>query len=356
MEHHEISEFILNIGKKIEEVSGAKLNFREEGTVPKEEWVPQKELVPGSLMLLRTAEQTQNVDVVRLKRFDPYFSNKDREIACRVPGCSEIEKFVQESHSQKKFEDVKRDLFLCEAHHEKLRRLVSKHCAEENVIVDISSFKKDDFKGYTSLISALEKAYMHLKSKWWRKSNDFLLAEFFLNTRNFLIIANALLNPNEDNTTTVLGPYLTTLLEVLEDPVKLRNGIVLSEAVVCIVFYGYRITYEWIRIPVENPGAKFGAGLGIAFALLVFNIFNFSFGKQVGHSLGFFTAGGLIGSSLYNWSLGPRFFQEQNHRLSEQLLLGNVSRAMSPNGESRQELNVQADPAGNVSLPVPVEH
>ncbi len=156
MEHHEISDFILKVGKKIEEVSGAKLNFHKEGTVPKEEWVPQKELVPGSLMLLRTAEQTQNMDVVRLKRFDPYFSNKDREIACRVPGCSETEKFVQESHSQEKFEEVKRDLFLCEAHHEKLTRLVSKRCAEESVIVDIASFKKDDFKGYTSLISALD--------------------------------------------------------------------------------------------------------------------------------------------------------------------------------------------------------
>ena len=354
MEHQEISEFILNVGKKIEEVSGAKLNFPQEGTVPKEELVPQKELVPGSPIILRTAEQTQNMDVVR--RFDPYFSNKDREIACRVPGCSETEKFVQESHSQEKFEDVKRDLFLCEAHHEKLTCLVSKRCAEENVVVDISSFKKDDFKGYTSLISALDKAFMHLKSKWWRdNTNNALLAEIFLNTRNFLIITNALLNPNRANRKTVLGPLLTTFLKVLEHPERLLNGIILLSEVIVILCIVYGITYEWIHVPLANPGAKIGAGLSLAFVLLVSKAFNFSFERKVELYIGCLFAGALIGSGIYDWPLGPRFLQERNDRLSQrsQQSVLELIRAISSNGADRQVFNVQGDPNGNVSLNVP---
>ena len=262
-------DFIRRIARKIEEVSGEEPIFFPK-TLPKEVWFSSDDLARErgtGPIVLRTAEQTKNMEIVELKRFDPYFLNKDVEIFCCKPGCSVTRKFVHERETQEKSEKVKRDSFLCKAHCEELMSRVLECCTEENVTVDVDGLKKDDFTDYTSLISVLEKAIFHLKSKWLRSGNDFLFEEIFLNTRNYLIIANALINSDESNTATVLGPYLTVLLKVFEDPNKLKSGLELLMTIMVAILFTYGITYNWIHIPSENRGAKIGAVVGFLSAL-----------------------------------------------------------------------------------------
>ena len=271
-------DFIRRIAKKIEEVSGEEPNFTPKSTLPKEVWFSSDDLARErgtDPIVLRTAEQTKNMETVELKQFDPYFLNKDVGIFCRKPGCSETRKFVHECETQEKSEKVKRDSFLCKAHCEEFMSRVFKCCTKENVAVDVEDLKKDDFADYTSLIGILEKAIFHLKSKWLRSGNDFLFEEIFLNTRNFLLIANALINSDESNTANVLGPYLTVLLKVLEDPNKIKSGLELLMTLMVRILFTYGITYNWIHIPSGNPSAKIGAGVGILSALFVLKIFHF---------------------------------------------------------------------------------
>ena len=342
------SDFIRGIAKRIENVIGTNLDVSLESTVPKEVWFSQAELIRGQITL-RTAEQTENMDVVQLKQFDPYFHNKDHKITCRVPGCLATRKFGSEAKS----EMVKRDLFLCKTHREQLMNLVSKRCAEEGVIVDIANFKMTDFKGYTSLIGVLEKALVHLKLKWWRKNaHDFHLAEMLLNTRNFLIITNAVLNPAEVNLNATLGPYLTIFIKALENPKNLQNWLMLLSAVTLIILMFYAITYEWIHIPFENPGARIGAGVAIGFAFLVSRIFNFSFEEKVEFYIVCLVAGGLIGGGLFSRNLDPRLVQQRNDRLSlrtQQFLLALLDRFAALQQRQRA-FNFPADSSGNISL------
>ena len=231
-------DFIRRIARKIEEVSGEEPIFLPK-TLPKEVWFSSDDLARErgtGPIVLRTAEQTKNMETIELKQFDPYFLNKDAEIFCCKPGCSVTRKFVHERETQEKSEKVKRDSLLCKALCEELMSRVLEYCTKENVTVDVDGLM-DDFTDYTSLISVLEKAIFHLKSKWLRSGNDFLFEEIFLNTRNYLIIANALINSDESNTATVLGPYLTVLLKVLEDPNKLKSGLeLLMTLMVAILF------------------------------------------------------------------------------------------------------------------------
>ena len=266
------SDLVRAIAKNIEEVSGVKLDYSRESTIPKEVRLSQANKIRGNgtgLIVLRSAEETQNMDVVELKQFDPYFLNKDLEFSCRASGCSEMRKLFKQCENHEKSENVKRSLFLCKKHGENLFRNLSNRCAKEDITLDKESFKQNDLTGYTSLVGVLEKAFIHLQSKWWRGVNDFLLAEIFLNARNFLLITNALLNCNENDTAIILSSYLTILLKVLEDSTKLKNGHKFLVTVTCLILIEYGITYEWIHIPSENPSAKIGAGVVILSALFV---------------------------------------------------------------------------------------
>ena len=114
---------------------------------------------------------------------------------------------------------------------------------------------------------------MHLKSKRLTTSSatDSLLAEVFLNTRNFLIITNALLNPDNGNITTALSPCLLMLERflafALENPAMLPVGVMILRELVFAVLIFFGITYLWVSS--ANPGARVGLGVGIALAFLV---------------------------------------------------------------------------------------
>ena len=337
-----ISNFILDIGEKIEEVSDAKLNFSQEATVPEEKWISEKqEKMLLKSVQLRTEKQTQNLEVVKLKKFDPFWLEGNSEISCRALGCPQ----TTSRRSGKR--RTKQDLFLCEAHREKLTDRIWKCCAKQNVC--ITSFKNsNDFEGYTSLIGALEKAFMHLKSKrLTAATTGALLAEVFLNTRNFLIITNALLNPDEDNTTTVLGPYLTILASLLEDPVMFRNSIVLLPIAMCLVYQFYGIIYQWVHVPLENPAAKIGFGVGLLIVIVVVQVSDDVpfWLKSLFCCLSFPFAMSLIFSGTYDWNTDRNVIERMrvlNARIHGQFLA--VTRP------DISQFVPFADAAGNLSL------
>ena len=315
----EISDFILDIGKKIEEISGAKLNFPQEATVPKEEWIAEdpKVMTLGGISL-RTAEQTQNMDVVQLKKFDPCFLVEQPKIPCRVPKCPETTTVPSSSEEGR----IKRDLFLCKTHREELADRILKRCAQENVTVDVTSFKTGDFKGYTSLIAALEKAFMHLKSKRLTTSGttDSQLAEVFLNARNFLMITNSLLNPHENNVVIVLNACLKILSRLLEDSKNVENWRKLLGSVMMLVLGFYGIIYPWVMVSVENPGAKIGLGVGILF-FLVFALRL----DNVPISLKFILGGvlfpfamSLIVNGVYDWNADPHLIEQRRQHIAQE--------------------------------------
>ena len=342
-----LSKFIQSIAKKIEEVSGF---VSQKSMIPTEVRYLQVEPIQGKV-ILRTVEETQNMDVVQLRQFDPHFQNNDTEIPCQFPGCSETRKFVQECESQEKSKKIKRDLFLCKVHRKKLTSSVLKYCRNENVTLDGETFKENDFTGYTSLIGVLEKAFMHLQSKWWKSVNDFLLAEIFLNTRNFLLIANALLNPDEDNTATVLGPYLTALLKFLDDPKKVLSGVMLLMVVMWIILTFYSIAYDWIPLFTGTPGAKAGTAVGILSGLLAVKIFNFTPAEKVFFFLSIVVAGALFGGVL-NGGTDPCERQPGEGLKFARELFQDILSAVS-SGILRRTFHALGDSRANFSINIP---
>jgi hypothetical protein len=336
-----ISEFILDIGEKIEEVSGAKLNFSQQATVPEEKWIPetQEKMLLKSVQL-RTEKQTQNLEVVKLKKFDPCWLKANSEISCRVHGC------LQTTSRLSTKRRTKQDVFLCKAHRQELTDLISKCCAKENV----TSFQNsNDCEGYTSLIGALEKAFVHLKSKrLTATTTDALLAEVFLNTRNFLIITNALLNPDEDNTATAVGPYLTVFLRLLEDPIKLGKVLILLlGGVMNVVLTFYGIAYQWVNVPLENPGAKIGFGMGILFVTLlalVSDVVPFWL-KCLSCSFAPL-AMSLIGNGIYDWNADPPSIEERRKQMAQ-----NQTHFLKPvHHYFLHGFDAPADAAGNLNI------
>ena len=163
---------------------------------------------------LRTAAETQQDGITKLQQFNPsFFLVGKNAITCRAPGCNETTPRLKPSGD---LQHIKQDLFLCEIHRTKLANLVSKRCEEENIIVSVASYKHEDFDGYTYLIGELEKAFTHLVKKPHTlnmpqnsvyPNSNLVLAEVFLNARNFLTITHALLNPNGDNIGVVLPAW-----------------------------------------------------------------------------------------------------------------------------------------------------
>ena len=315
-ENMALSEFILNIGKEIEHKIGTNINFPQGTTPPSQEWITEGQLSQMKAINLRTAEQTQNGSGVNLRQFNPSFLIKEpSEIHCRIPGCSVTTRRRKPTRSS---ENIKQDLFLCDTHRAKLTNLVSKRCAQEDVIVNLASFKHEDFNGYTSLIGELEKAFMYLKKKTYLSATDSLLAEVYLNTRNFLFITNALLNPDEDNTTTVLAPCMTMFqrfLSCLKDTEFLQSIVTALREVMNMILLFFGVIYSWIFL--ANPGGRVGGGVGLLLAFVGAVAYAFPLAGIAATAVVGLIAGNLIGSGGYDWYREHRYIQMQQLMIQE---------------------------------------
>ena len=318
------SKLVKNLGVKIEQTSGAKLNFASEATVPVEDWIPGIEMARTKPINLRTAAQTQELGgITKLKQFNPSFFLEEHEILCRVPGCSVTTPRLKASSES---EHIKQDLFLCEVHQTKLANLVSKRCQEEDVFVSVASYNHDDFNGYTSLIGALEKAFMHLMKKpatlsvpqnRYYPNSNLVLAEVFLNARNFLTITNALLNPNVENRGVVLPGFLAMFNCIMDSlsksPIILNRLVTAFQEVIASICNFFGIIYAWVTL--GNPGAQFSGGMGLVIGAILGG-FAAPLMIPVGAALGFI-GGTLIGGGAYAWYRERQVIERQNQRMRE---------------------------------------
>ena len=320
-----LSKLVKSLGVKIEKRSGAKLNFASEATVPVEEWIPEIEMARTKAINLRTAAQTQELGgITKLQQFNPsFFLVEENEIFCRVPGCSTTTPRLKASSESN---PIKQDLFLCEVHRTKLADLVSKRCEEEDVFVNVASPNNDDFNGYTSLIGVLEKAFMHLIKKpatlsvpqnRHHPNSNLVLAEVFLNARNFLTITHALLNPNLENIRVYLPGFLALfncIMDSLNKPRIILNRLVTAfHEVIASACNFFGIIYAWVTL--GSPGEQFGGGVGLVIGAILGG-FAAPLLIPVGAALGFI-GGKLIGGGAYAWYRERQVTERQNQRVRE---------------------------------------
>ena len=317
---------MVKIGKEIERVIGARINFPQGTTRPSQEWISEQEICEKKAIQLRSAEETKSETDIKLLQLDPHAWLGDQgAFHCRFPNCTTI--------PRQKTPECKQAFFLCDIHGAKLTSEVVSRCAEENVYVNVKSFKSEDFNGYTSLIGQLEKAITYLRKKSslviLRREidRDLLLEEVCLNTRNFFLITNALLNPNADNVITVLSQFLklfVKFLSDLDDP-KLRENLRAAlKDVILTTLYFFGVAYQWIVIDFFNPGGRIGAGIGLVLGFaggVVFPPVSVVASTMVG-----LVAGGFIGSGAFSLYEQPHYSMRhqiaQEYQESMLLLLG----------------------------------
>ena len=308
-----MSKFIHDIAKEIQRKSGV----HQATKIPTMKWIAEREMSEMKAIQLRTADDVKNESAVELSQFNPSFFLKDgSEVHCRFPGCSATTQRLKSNSSEK----IKQDLFLCRTHRERLTSEVVKRCTEAKVSVNVASFKQEDFNGYTSLIGDLEKALAHVQKQWFK--SDSLLAEVFLNTRNFLVITNALLNPDENNTVTALAPYLSVfqgILSYLEDPKKLRSLVEALRDIMNMILRFFGVIYDWLF--VENPGGRFGSGVGLAIGFIRSAAIGWSPAGIFAAAVVGLLSGKLIGSGGYDIYTNQQMIQKRRecmNRLVEQ--------------------------------------
>ena len=176
-----------------------------------------------------------------------------------------------------------------------------------------ATFKNDDFVGYTYLIGGLEKAFTHLYSKRLILSTpDSLLGEVLLNTQNFLIVTNGLLNLDGDDIITVLGPYLKMFLKFLNaysenTELLLRVRTALQETMNRVLLL-YGVVYKWVY-PKNRWGHLWG---GIVLMLA----FVFA-GSMIFILVVVLVSGNLIGGGGYYWYREHCYLQMQRQIIQE---------------------------------------
>ena len=339
------SPLILYIGNKIDTTIDANTNSDQKWTHPTEEWIPENKMSKTNDIELRTAQDTKNESEVKLHRFNPsFFLKNSRRIHCRVPGCSTTVQRLKPANSR---ENVKQDLFLCSTHREMLISEVTKRCAEENV--SVPSFKQENFLGYTSLIGKLEKAFTHFKKQASSAGDtNSLLAEAFLNTRNFLIITNALLNP--DNTTTVLPWGLIILDYVLnfikENPNLLPKIIALMRDVLNTISFYFGIFSYWVE--VTSPGFRLGAGVGLVVGFVSCLLGGYNSGVIAAGSVVGLIAGCFIGSGGYDLRSDPAEIKQRQGAMQEYLRF--VSKRFDTLPQGCQCFHISANPDGDLTV------
>jgi hypothetical protein len=193
---------------------------------------------------------------------------------------------------------------------------VSERCAKENIILNVESLKYADYIGYTSLIGEFEKAFVYFQKE--KSTLSVLVAEVFLNTRNFLIITNALFNPDEDNTTTVVGTCMAVVerfLTNLEDVKLLQNILTALREVMNMVLLFFGVIYSWVFL--ANPGGRVGGGVGLMLAFVGGTVYASSPAFLFVTSLVGLVAGGLIGSGGHDWYTNHRYMQMQQQMVQE---------------------------------------
>ena len=250
---------------------------------------------------LRKSDDLEACEEISLLQFDPNFTSS--EVICRHPSCS-----AKNSEAAKS--GTKRDLFLCRIHQEFLRDSISDLLAKKETKLSTRAKKPKHghYAGYTSLISLLEVAYHDAKKFQTLEGKSLLIQEAILNVRNFLIITNCLLNPDDENLETALEPVFQILHRIFEDS-KDANDVIkpivfqinILRKVIERILFSFGVNYHWVAIHPGNPGSQIGCGVGIILGAGAFFLGPWS--GAAGMTIGG-TTGGLIGNGIHSLITG----------------------------------------------------
>ena len=250
----------------------------------------------------------KSTNEIVLPQFDPNL--KSNAVVCRYPTCKN-----KNPDAPKGGKCVKRDLYLCRNHRERLKSRICEAMKKEGIPFHTDEFTSEPgrFEGYTSLISLFDGAS--------RESKNEIVREAALNTRNFLIITSTLLNPDDENLSVALPAVAAVterifapgeriadnpeaaadrvehiFRETIGDTARVQNLLSLLRGIIDIILFAFGVLYTWI-IP-SNSGGKIGAGIGGVIGLVGFAVGGPG-GGAVGVALGA-AFGGLIGSGVYD--------------------------------------------------------
>ena len=238
-------------------------------------------------MTLRKAGHQRAHEEIVLLQFDPNFTST--EVVCRHPSCN--------SRNLEAAKSGKRDLYLCPHHQQKLKDAISDTLAKRNIQIPTTKENPEprQFDGYTSLIGVLEGAYHDAEKFQTPQKKSPMVEEAILNVRNFLIITNAVLNPDGHNLRIVLPPVFTFLLNLLQNSSNVQLLVnTLPNAlrdVIEMILFDFGVIYSWVSISLNSPGAWIGAGVGGYIGGAVAGLADLGAG---------FVLGGLIGSGIYD--------------------------------------------------------
>ena len=239
---------------------------------------------------LRKAGHQRAHEEIVLLQFDPNFTST--EVVCRHPSCN--------SRNLEAAKSGKRDLYLCPHHQQKLKDAISDTLTKKNIQIATTKENPEprQFDGYTSLIGVLEGAYHDAKKFQALERRSPLVEEATLNVRNFLIITNAVLNPDGHNLRIVLPSVFTFLLNLLQNSSNVQLLVnTLPNAlrdVIEMILFDFGVIYSWVSISLNSPGAWIGAGVGGYIGGAVAGLAGLA-GLGAGIVLG-----GLIGSGIYD--------------------------------------------------------
>ena len=254
---------------------------------------------------LRKAGHQRAHEEIVLLQFDPNFTST--EVVCRHPSCN--------SRNLEAAKSGKRDLYLCPHHQQKLKDAISDTLAKKNIQIPTTKENPEprQFDGYTSLIGVLEGAYHDAKKFQTPQKKSPMVEEAILNVRNFLIITNAVLNPDGHNLRIVLNPVLQILVILLEYSANVPPLVdTLLEAlrdVIEMILFAFGVIYSWASISLKSPGSRIGAGFGGAIGVAVGLVMG-PWTAVAGLGAGF-ALGGLIGSGIYDLMVGDQREQER---------------------------------------------
>ena len=247
---------------------------------------------------LRNAGHQGAHEEIVLLQFDPNFTST--EVVCRHPSCNS--RYLEAAKSGK------RDLYLCPHHQQKLKDAISDTLAKKDIQIATTKENPEprQFDGYTSLIGVLEGAYHDAKKFQALQRRSPMVEEAILNVRNFLIITNAVLNPDDHNLLLTLPPVFRILLLILENstnvPPLVDALLYVLRDVIEMILFAFGVIYSWVSNSLKSPGSRIGAGVGgfIAGGVGWFaGPWTAVFGLAAGAVLG-----GLIGSGIYDLVVG----------------------------------------------------
>ena len=253
---------------------------------------------------LRNAGHQGAHEKIVLLQFDPNFTSP--EVVCRHPSCNS--RYLEAAKSGK------RDLYLCPHHQQKLKDAISRTLVEKDIRIAITKENPEprQFDGYTSLIGVLEGLYHDAKKFQALERRSPMVEEATLNVRNFLMITNAVLNPDSHNLQLALPPVFGILLLILENSSNVPQFVnALLDAlreVIEMILFAFGVIYSWVSTTLISPGSRIGAGVGgvIGGGLgLVMGPWTGVAGLGAGSVLG-----GFIGSGIYDLVVGDQRAQE----------------------------------------------